>query len=231
MSEPLYIKEQRLIEEAFDRIFKVKIFDKRERFVLVEKYKIPVIIFSEEQEYLDYDFGITLGGYRNAEIMWYNKAGDLHSFNDMPSKIVFGTSDWLMLQWHKNGIPYRKNSLFNRVVVSERYSPTLHSELEVIFEWRNNKGELHSFNDMPARISNDRIEWYWNGNNHRRSKYSELPCIIHSTGQMNFREQKDDAMETVNFPLSKKHFGKQTSYNLSQYEKYVKWPIRKLLTL
>jgi len=231
MSEPLYIKEQRLVDRAFERIGSINLPYNESRTVFLEKYKLPVVFFEEQQEYLDFDMGITFGGHSRVQIEWFNSKGNLNSFNDLPSRIVYGTYHWLELQWHKDGVPYRKNNMFNRVCVDRHSFLLKENELEITLEWLNFRGELHSFNDIPAKITKDSIQWYWNGSNHRRSKHSELPCVVHSTGLMKFCEQKDGVPETVNFPLSKRYYGKETLYNLNQYEKFVKWPIRKLLTL
>jgi hypothetical protein len=237
MKEPLHIREQRLIDKAFEKMNKLDILEERGRFVIFEKYIIPTVVGSDEEQVLEYELAnFTFRGDSYAEISWYNSSGYLHSFNDMPSKITFGTYHWLTVEWHKNGIPYRKNFMPNFIEVkSDRYFFTNSDKPKLIttYTWLNQRGEPHSFNDMPGKISDSSIEWYWNGNNQRRSSNigMELPCSITSLGHMRFCRGKNDSPESVNYPLSTKHFGKAALYNLNHYERYVKWPIRKLLTL
>lgn len=238
MNEPRHIKEKRLLNAAYERIAKLNIFEEeRSRCVMFEKYKKPTVVIPEEEE-VEFDFiDIILRGHGHTEICWYNSSGKLHSFNGMPSKISFGTYHWLTVEWHKNGIPFRKNNLPNLIEATSDFG-MLNDEprkekITTTFTWLNEKGEPHSFNDMPGRISDGSISWYWNGENYRRFNHSgyELPCNIDKFGNMRFCTGKDDAPESVKYPLSARYYGKGALYNLNRYEKYVNWPIRQLLTM
>jgi hypothetical protein len=59
----------------------------------------------------------------------------------------------------------------------------------------------------------------------------DLPCFIDKFGNMCFKKHKDDVEDSVRYPLSAKHYGETAREDLRNYEKYVQWPIRDLLTL
>ena len=51
----------------------------------------------------------------------------------------------------------------------------------------NDNNELHSFNDLPAVISRDGSqEWYQNGKQHRDN---DLPAAIYSDGSQNWYQK------------------------------------------
>ena len=101
------------------------------------------------------------------------------------------------------------------------------------FHWLNKRGELHSFNDMPGLISSDGIVWYNKGRAYRRTYClnTELPCSISKNGDMVFQKNKDDSPEYIKYPFSKKNYAHAILIGLRNYEKYVDWPIRAMLTL
>ncbi len=221
-----------LIEEAFKRLSEIKI--PIERFVIVEKHKNPICIFSP------YDIEDEAGLFEQSfiEMTWQNISGQLHSFNDMPSRIFWNYGTWLGVEWHNNGEPYRKNFKFNKIIIERdeklgeygRYVKTNKKLSE--FYLLNRNGHLHSFNDMPAFINKNGVSWYNNGNLQRMSSIeTELPCMIESNGNMMFCKHKNDSPEYVKYPMSVSHYGKDLKIGLNFYEQYVDWPIRKLLTL
>jgi len=229
------IKKQRFLQAVQNILDKTRIFENR--FVLFEKFIEPSEYHFAEDEVLvpDQEVDMFYNLFRSRSysyMLWHNRSGELHSYNDMPSKISL-SSDFkeLNLQWHKNGIPYRNNEKFNKF---EYFIPTYEIENGFNFsvEWLNENGELHSLNDMPAKITNSSISWFWNGENCRMSYgYEELPCNISKLGHMTFKKHKNDSSESVNYPLSTKHYGAYVLRGLYRYEKYVKWPIRQMLTL
>ena len=235
------IKYQNLIDDAFWRLNNIKI--PIERFVIVEKWNINglVCVSSEECEYEDYIFGgLHISSFGFFIASWHNSAGQLHSFNDMPSKISWNASSWIEAEWHKNGQPYRKNFKFNKIIVrnDDVYSVEtggfVSGKKTIEFLWLNKKGELNSFNDAPAQITAGGIYWYRNGILCRRSYNSlsdELPCVIDKLGNMAFCKNKDDSTESIKYPFSTKYYGQASKLGLNQYEMYVEWPIRELLTL
>jgi len=239
VSEPKHIKVQRLLDRAFDKIKSLKLVGDESRNVLFEKHVKPNVDFEEEAEHLEYDFGgMIFRGHSFVSIEWGDANGRLHSFNGMPSRITYGSYKWLEIEWHKHGEPYRKNNLFNRVTVTQDVSrffkdPKPAEELNITLEWLNSKGQLHSFNDMPSKITKDSVQWHWNGINCRKFNYQagELPCYISNTGNMHFCYNDKDTVTSVKFPLSTKNYGQMTLYNVHLFEKYVKWPLRQLLTL
>lgn len=233
-----------LLKEAFWRFSQAKI--PVERCVIVEKYKKhdsglfspPNIGNHENIE--DDEYGLHFRP-RNKfmEFCWCNSAGQLHSFNDMPSRIFFDSYTWIKVEWHKNGEPYRKNFKFNQLIIKDNnHYPTIKNDANIQknteLYWLNKKGQVHSFNDTPAVITHTHVAWYNKGIISRRSYNqlcSDLPCYISSTGDMEFSKNKDDTKETLRYPLSNKYYGKAAVIGLNQYEKYVQWPIRDLLTL
>ncbi len=210
-----------LIKEAFNRFRGLNM--PIERSVIVEKWRNPVIV--KGNEILGYE------SVNYIDMCWYNAAGQLHSFNDMPSKISFNSGVWINVEWHKNGEPYREKYKFNKLIVQRHWLNNVY-ELEVC--WLNKKGELHSINDQPALISDTGICWYRNGVRCRRcfnNSTEQLPCVILKNGYMEFLKDKDDTHEYVKYPLSVKYYGEALKLGVSQYEKYVQWSIRDLLTL
>jgi hypothetical protein len=213
-----------ILEHAFSMIKRANI--PMEYSVIVEKYKAP-LVFSENDR-PDY-----------YEIFWYNSAGQLHSFNDMPSKISCRYGAHLDVEWHKNGEPFRNKFKFNRLIIKEKGSMysmlTKDSKEKTVIEymWLNKKGELHSIHDMPAMINEKGVYWYYKNSVMRYYNRSatELPCAISSVGEMAFCIRKDDLAEYVKFPFSTKHYGEAAKIGLKHYEKYVDWPIRSMLTV
>lgn len=222
------ISENFLINEAFDRFSKANI--PVERTVIVEKYKKPSMVSGSEIKLTEYSH------MNHVEISWYNSLGNLHSFHDRPSRISFNSSDWLTVEWHKNGEPYRKGFKFNKIRMQTSmmfsmgmvkfFNPTL----ELL--WLNKEGNLHSFNDEPALINSNSVVWYNNGKICRMSYClnTELPCIIFKSGDMIFCKNKHDSNEHVKYPFSKKYYGHAIKAGLRYYEKYVEWSIRELMT-
>jgi hypothetical protein len=210
-----------LIEEALNRFRELEI--PIERSVIVEKWHRPTVISGDE--FIGYE-SITY-----MDMCWYNSSGQLHSFNDMPSKISFHSRVWINVEWHKNGEPYRKNYKFNKLTRERHF---LSDNYDLQFHWLNKKGELHSVNDQPALISIFSVRWYRNNLECRRyfnNLSEQLPCAILKGGDMTFLKNKDDTPEHVKYPFSTKYYGEAAKIGLNQYEKYVQWPIRELLTL
>ena len=226
------IGKQRFLQAVQNVLDKTRMFE--DRFVIFEKWIEPSEIYIPKEEVQDDEDGF-LGLFRSrtyAYALWHDRSGELHSYNDMPSKISL-SCDFreLNLEWHKNGVPFRNNNKFNKF---SYLIPTYSSAIEFTYvaEWLNKKGELHSYNDMPAKITQSSVGWYWNGENCRIPyNFQELPCLINKLGHMTFKKHKNDSPESVNYPLSKKYYGNAVMSNLFRYEKYVKWPIRQMLTL
>lgn len=231
------IRQKSVIDDVYLRISKANI--PIDRNVIVEKFKEPVCILPDNQRFVENDYDPF---YRNmfvydSEMSWHNSSGLLHSFNGEPSRILWNI-DYIEMEWHKNGEPYRKNFNFNKVLISsvfrasETFNMVKGHNLKIEFQWLNKKGKLHSFNDMPASIGNNSIIWCWNGENQRKQQgFEDLPCSIDALGNMTFKKNKDDVPEIVRFPMSSKHYGKTIIKDLRNYEKYVQWPIRDLLTM
>ena len=213
-------QEKILIEEALNRFREARI--PIERSVIVEKWRKPTVVSGTE-------FALYTG-INCVDLCWYNSAGNLHSFNDMPSKITFNSSIWINVEWHKNGEPYRKNFKFNKFIMQSHF---LSNVIELELHWLNKRGELHSFNDMPALISPNGIIWYNKGNPCRKTYClnTELPCAISKNLEMTFCKNKDDSPEHIKYPFSKKNYAHAILPGLRFYEKYVNWPIREMLTL
>lgn len=224
-----------LINELYAKIYK---FLPIERSLIFEKYKNPICIFPDTEEILDIDFGfMNINFYKKYEMCWYDNSELLHSYYNNPSRISWDNRQ-ITIEWHKNGIPFRKNCVYNKIIIQDGRSYVLdsinYSEIKtnVIYQSLNKRGELHSYNDMPAIIDNHLVSWYWNGNCLRKQyTFDELPCEITVLGHMKFKTNKDESITSVNFPLSSRYYGKAALANLKNYEKYVKWPIRQLLTL
>ena len=167
-----------------------------------------------------------------AEISWHDSAGLLHNNNDMPARIIINSFTHLSLEWFRHGVPFRKKELFNVIKIQQEYSYSPKKKLSGRYyevEWLNQDGKLHSFNGMPAKISKDTVEWYWNGENCRMGQYCDLPCSITMRG-MTFRRNKHEAPHTVNI-AAMRDYAPICRKDLHLYEHYVCWPIRKLLTL
>lgn len=236
--------EQSLIEELFMRIGNSKI--PIERSVIVEKYKEPIsdinYVQNTEAVVPDDEYFYFLGrlsNYTTHTLAWYNSNNQLHNFNDNPSKITWN-NNFIEIEWYKNGEPYRKNSRYNKIIITnkkESYSANLESYVSkeintVEFQLFNRKKQLHSFNDKPAVISENQVSWYWNGKRCRNSYgVHELPSSISQFGHLTFQRINEDSPETVQYPLSKKYYKDSVISDLRGYEKYVQWPIRELFTL
>jgi|ERR1035437_2378984 hypothetical protein len=226
------IEKEKILNAVNVILDKSKMFE--DRVVIFEKYIEPTEILIPKNENLTEEevFGwLRLGGNQyHSTIIWCNRFGELHSYNDMPSRIILSNDlDSLSLEWHKNGVPFRSNNKFNKFEFKSTYSFMGYGYK---VEWVNKEGELHSFNDIPAKITEESVEWFWNGNNCRmQSNFNDLPCRINKLGHMKFQKRKNDVAESVNYPFSTKHYGKLALEGLYRYEKYVKWPIRQILTL
>lgn len=224
-----------IIDELYAKIYK---FLPIERSVIFEKYKRPICIFPERENTGDEDADWAfLNHYAKYEMLWYDNSDMLHSYFNNPSRISWDSRD-ITIEWHKNGVPLRKNCVYNRIIIRNDYSYDLddrkytEGKVNVIYQSLNKRGELHSYNDMPAIIDRSLVSWYWNGNCLRKQyTFDELPCEITVVGHMKFKTNINDSFTSLNFPLSSKHYGKSELPNLKNYEKYVQWPIRQLLTL
>jgi len=219
------------------------------RTVLFEKYKQPSLIVAskfgektEEDFPLDNDdddglfsFLMSLRRRRdvNAQIEWHDENGSLHNSNDMPASIVMDDSNFISLKWFKHGIPYRKKSFYNSISILKKYGAYNDPKVKHILnlECFNQKYELHSFDGMPAKITDSTVEWFWNGVNCRMSYHEDLPCFIDDKGNMSFCKHKGETPTHIKGPIASKHYGKVCLKELNKYEKYVSWPIRKILTL
>jgi hypothetical protein len=169
-------------------------------------------------------------------LFWYNSEGNLHSFNDNPSRISWNDKQ-IFIDWHKNGEFFRKNSKYNRIIIEDKEiycfvtNKYINKGISIQFELYNKKQQLHSFDGMPAIINGSCVEWYWNGKNCRNYFSNELPSSINQFGHIKFQRNNEDFPESVNFPLSRIHYGAIILKDLRNYEKYVNWPIRDLFTL
>ena len=229
------IVESKIIDELFLEISK-HLFP-IERSVIVEKYKKPICDINERISFT-FNYSNDIDDYYHEScLFWLNSNGNLHSFNDNPSKIVWNTR-CISLEWHNDGKIFRKNSKYNSIKISKKQfydfsvNKYINKGTNVQFELYNEKRQLHSFNDMPAIINEKGVHWYWNGKNSRNYHYTyELPCNIDEFGNVTFQKNNEHFSQSVKFPISRIHYSDSVLLNLRNYEKYVKWPIRDLFTL
>lgn len=240
------IRKRKAIDDLYIRIANSKI--PVERSVIVEKYKEPVSsiakIYTNDEhndDYIDdeyFRFITRISNYTNSYLSWYNSEDKLHSFNGNPSRITWNSKS-IEIEWHKNGEPFRESLKYNKIIITnkkETYSVNLGHVLTdvniILYQMFNKKQQLHSFNNMPAVISESSICWYWNGKKCRNASYiCELPSSINRYGDLTFQTINEDCPQNVKFPLSKKYYSESVLGDLRNYEKYVEWPIRQMFTL
>jgi hypothetical protein len=97
----------------------------------------------------------------------FDEEGRFHSYDDFPS-VIKGTGGNFSLRWHQHGVLARDE---NKPLYIKKYKT----------HWGtyDNKGHLHSYNDMPAEIASNVDEFIFTWANHgNRERNGDNPSVI-----------------------------------------------------